>query len=128
MALNDPGSGVSFDAERNLFFFSSGNGSIYSLYHCPFCGGIFPDDSKPVWVPILSDVERERLESLFRNAKDAEELFLKMGKPDYDVVFKGIRSIDFYGHSELANIECWLSDGQMPDCKIVMKRISPRHQ
>jgi hypothetical protein len=126
-ALNSSGSGVSFDAERNLFFFATENGPIFSLYHCPFCGGAFPDPSKPVWAPILTDDERERLERLFKGAKSAEELLVRMGKPNYDVVLTdGTRNIEFYQLSALANVECFVSE-QGVECRIEMKPISARH-
>lgn len=50
--INDPKSGVVYDALMNMIVIHTGE-TDYPLYHCPFCGGSFPDSSKPMWVPVV---------------------------------------------------------------------------
>jgi hypothetical protein len=126
-ALNTKDSGIILEPTLNMFCFSSPNGVFLVLWHCPQCGGTFPDPGKPFWAPILTDSERSRLEGLIKDVADVTELFNRMGKPDYDVALTdGTRNIEFYNLSQLANVECYVSEGRKPECRLSIKPLSAR--
>src|SRR5688572_12195266 len=85
MAINDPHSGVVFDAGGNCVCLSHGE-SRYPLYHCPFCGGAFPDSSQPLWVPIVPPEEFARVAQLVGTLSDPEAIRSRLGPPDYGAV------------------------------------------
>jgi hypothetical protein len=125
MALNTKGSGIILDRTVNMFCFSGPNGSSFVLWHCPQCGGAFPDPQKPFWVPIITDDERDRLNALIgeiTNIANIIDIFAKLGPPDCDEVLDdGMRMIEFYNLSEVANVECYVSDGNRPICRWELK-------
>lgn len=125
-ALNEKDSGVVF--EQNSFWFKMPSGGQFILWHCPFCGGAFPDYDKPLWAPIMSSEERQTLENLGNPISAPGALFEKLGKPDYDATLTdGTRNIEYYGLSKLANLEFYFYANGSSERRIVMKPISARH-
>jgi hypothetical protein len=138
-AINDPSSGISFDpAARKVTL--AGN---YYLYHCPFCGGRFPDSSKPISVPIFSPEERERLELLTKDLTTPEQVIQRLGPPDYnqpmlayrehegkmvhDESIPPVRNLEYYHLSDIAKIEFYFrADGSM-DRRIMVKSLPLKH-
>jgi hypothetical protein len=143
MAINDPYSGVVFDPESNSVLLSHGQ-SEYPLYHCPFCGGAFPDSSQPVWVPIVPKEEFERVEQLIADLTDAEAIISRLGPPDYDATTHShtscngtlvrddtsppVRNIEYYGYSDGLAIEFYITGGRAATHRLGIKNLSPRHR
>ena len=141
-AINDSDSGVTYGKASNLIYLGSDQ-SRYPLYHCPSCGGCFPDSSKPMWVPIVPVDEEQRLEALINGLATVDDILNTLGTPDYDaltsshVVRDGvfvegekqhIRNIEYYQLSEWLNLEYYvlLANGSV-NHKLVIKSLSPRH-
>ena len=138
-AINDPESGVVFDPESNTILLSPGR-SEYPLYHCPFCGGVFPDSSQPVWVPIVPKAEFERVEQLIAGLTDADAIISRLGAPDYDAMMYShktrngalvrddtsppTRNIEYYRYSDWLAIEFYITDRRGAEHQLVIKNIS----
>ena len=141
LAINDPSSGVVFDRENNRICLTHGQ-SEYPLYHCPGCGGAFPDSSEPVWVPIVPPEEFKRVEQLVAGLQEVNAIISRLGPPDYDVVThsfiardgryvrdesRPVRNIEYYRHSDWLAIEFYIRPGKPAVHHIVIKKLSPRH-
>lgn len=143
MAINDPCSGVTFDPKSNTVVLSRGQ-SEYPLYHCPFCGGAFPDSSQPAWVPIVPKEEFERVERLVADLADAEAIISRLGPPDYDAVTypqtwrngtmvqddpcRSVRNLEYCGYSEWLAIEFYITGGRSATHRLAIKKVYPRHR
>jgi hypothetical protein len=140
LAINDPQSGVAYNAAANQIALSG-----YPLYHCPFCGGRYPDPSKPMWVPIIPTGEKERLEHLIANLVGRDDILQKLGKPDYDELtytavrdpqnpeelvrddsVPPIRNIEYYGLSDWFNVEFYVDSDGSTSRRLMPKMLSPR--
>ncbi len=79
--LNDPDSGLTLSQDNTFQL-----GNHFCVYHCPFCGGLLPDSSLPIWYPRLDAQERSRLQRLVAGITTAEEAIERLGLPDYDAM------------------------------------------
>ena len=135
MMLNDPDSGLTL-SEDNTFWLSG----TWCVYHCPFCGGLLPDSSKPIWHPRRTDDEKSRLEKLTEGIATAEEAIQRLGPPDYDGLSAAhefvdgklswndkIRNIEYYNLSESAAVEFYFGYNNGSWRTVVLKAVSPRH-
>ena len=141
-AINDPDSGISYHPETNSVCLAHGQ-SIYSLYHCPFCGGKYPDASQPLWVPIVPQAEFTRLKQIVAGLKDSAAIISALGPPDYDAMMgtywsvNGVmtkdlsqgetRNLEYYHLSEWLNIEFYLPPDGPGSFRLAIKSLSPRH-
>jgi hypothetical protein len=128
--INDPSLSLSYDALSNTI--GIGHESRYVLYHCPFCGGQFPDHSKPMWVPIVPGSEFDRMHELTVGFTTLNQVFEKLGTPDYaswiypDMQF---RCIEYYELSELLWVEfIAAAAGELVSCTVHIKSLSARHK
>jgi hypothetical protein len=137
-AINDPESGVAYDPEQNSVCLSHGR-SFYMMYHCPFCGGRFPDSSSPMWVPLVPQSEFDRLNACARGLADANAIIQRLGRPDYDAItgamklvdgvrqFDGeVRNIEYYNLSDLLALKFYIGDDGTVAHKVAIKLLSPR--
>lgn len=128
-ALNELNSPVVYDEKENRILIVTPLESKFFMYHCPFCGGVFPDASKPMWVPILSTDERDRLNSLVGTITTKKALLKVLGPPDYKSRPNGsgkISVFEYYQISEIAYLECFVDDDGPVECRIQIKSVSPR--
>jgi len=128
--INDPESRIAFDPLNNQIIIDAA-GASYVLYHCPFCGGMFPDRSKPMWVPIVPQSEFDRIKALSANLATAEQILERLGPADTDGWSRPgaeFRCIGYYHLSEFLNLEFILTKNGDMRCDIQIKPLSPRHQ
>lgn len=129
-ALNEPESPVVYDAKQNLFLIVTPLKTTFVLYHCPFCGGAFPDAGKPIWVPIVGPEELNRLNALVSKMTSRDILLKELGPPDYTSRPNGSENFsvfEYYGIADVAYLECFVDDDGPVTCKIQIKSVSPRH-
>ena len=134
MAINDSESGIFFDAESNFICLGKRGGSAFIVYHCLLCGGRFPV-GEPMWVPIIPDSERHRVENLVSALDSATAILSSLGPPDHDEVVSqagsqdpkdGVRNIEYYSLSKWFNVEfCIRPDGRVRT-ELMIKPLSPR--
>ena len=127
--INDPSTNLSYDALNNKIVL--GDQTQYVIYHCPFCGGKFPDSSRPIWVPIVPQAEFERVRALVAGLATVDGIFERLGKPDYDSwSYPGAeyRCIEYYGLSEFLSLEFLVTRTGLATHTIQIKSMSPRHQ
>lgn len=139
LAINDPESGITFDAEHNTL--ALGHGS-YPLYHCPSCGGKYPDSSRPIWVPLVPAEEFARVERLIEGLTDSDAIIARLGRPDHDAETYAVRSVagdtvkddaapvrnlEYYGLSDLLTVEFYCGSEVPAWHRIMVKPLSPKH-
>lgn len=128
MAINDPESGVVFEPAGNYICLKF----RYPLYHCPFCGGMFPDSSQPLWVPIVPQEEFTRVEQLVVDLTDPEAIISRLGPADYDSMTRSytppVRNIEYYGYSDWLAIEFYIPAGEPARHHLSIKPLSAKHR
>jgi hypothetical protein len=134
--INDSESGIFFDADANRICLGNSTGSRYIVHCCPFCGGRFPVD-EPMWVPIVPESERVRMNDLIDNLDSVDQIFSTLGPPDYDITSSSygacdidskdaMRNIEYYSLSEWFNVEFYIrADGYFRK-ELQIKPLSPR--
>lgn len=139
MAMNDERKTVTYDPVSHVLILDGG----YVMYHCPFCGGCYPDSSKAFWVPLVPAGERERLESMISRLDTVDAIVNALGKPDFDAAttsyrwkdgvaeedesMEPTRNIEYYGLSDWLNVEFYCSPDTGVHYKIAVKLQSPRN-
>ena len=140
-AINDSRSSIFYDARQNCICCGTEDG-CFILYHCPFCGGAFPDSTKPMWIPIIPPGEFDRLQEMIQNLHDAEGILHRLGVPDYDEMSYSfgnvngilqmdkptapIRNIEYYQLSEFLNVEFYISEDNHLTKRLTIKPLSAR--
>ena len=139
--INEPRSAIRFDEQMNCFVIDSSEGQAV-MHFCPGCGGKLPDSTKPVWVPLAPQGERERLEALTIGLSTADQVLARLGAPDYDEVgytywqrdgrmvrdetTPPFRNIEYYGLSDWYNLEFYICDDGRIKVEIMIKSLPPR--
>lgn len=85
-----------------------------------------------MWVPIIPDSERDRMETLVSDLDSATTILSSLGPPDYDEVVSnvetkgGVRNIEYYWLSEWFNVEFYISSDGSVRTELMIKPLSPR--
>jgi len=93
-AADDPRSPIVYDVELNEYHFEQpiphGDESrevgkaVWSIYHCPFCGGAAPKSRRESLFAVISPEEASRLYKLLGRLKTLDEAIRTLGPPDDD--------------------------------------------
>jgi hypothetical protein len=87
----DPRFPLRFDEKSNEYYFDfvlpKGAPLSLLIYHCPMCGGVASESKMEGAHAIVSEGERKRVYELIGGLKTVDDIVLKFGAPDRDVVF-----------------------------------------
>jgi hypothetical protein len=130
--INEPDSPVVFDEKMNHILLVTAQ-SQYPLYHCPFCGGTFPDRAKRLWVPKIPPEEFARVEKMAKELTSREAILSALGTPDHIGNFKTATDADSSEYYLYENVSefIFLEFHFFPDGRVLpqttIKSLSPRH-